>query len=184
MATPLRELHVHLHANRHERWKASPSHSQPERVSPSAGCVHHALTPGVCDSQRMLRECDESRGHDHLPRLMREHGPMARQRARFHVTTYCAHPLPVASDVCERPVESWAGHLEPAVFGRERLGRVTQLERRAAAAPRARLNPFSRCRAGQLIGFDALWQLLTVIGALLALSMARGRPSALARGWL
>jgi putative transposase len=80
---------------------ASARQQKDERVVTKVRAIH-AQTRGVYGSRRMAHELDEPIGRNHLARLMRENGLLARSPRRFRVTTDSAHALPVASNLLEQ----------------------------------------------------------------------------------
>jgi putative transposase len=95
---------------------ASARQQKDERVVTKVRAIH-AQTRGVYGSRRMAHELDEPIGRNHLARLMRENGLLARSARRFRVTTDSAHTLPVASNLLEQdfdvaePNRVWAGDI-------------------------------------------------------------------------
>ena len=77
----------------------------------------HAGTRGVYGSRRMTAELDEPAGRNHIARLMREHGLLARSPRRFRVTTDSKHALPIAPNLLEQefttdgPNRVWVGDI-------------------------------------------------------------------------
>jgi transposase InsO family protein len=77
----------------------------------------HAGTRRVYGSRRMTRELDEPVGRNHIARLMREHGLLARSPRRFRVTTDSKHALPIASNLLKQdfttdgPNRVWVGDI-------------------------------------------------------------------------
>jgi transposase InsO family protein len=62
----------------------------------------HARTNAVYGSRRMKRELDERVGRNHVARLMRDNGLLARTPKRFRVTTDSDHALPIAPNLLEQ----------------------------------------------------------------------------------
>ena len=95
---------------------ASARQQKDERVITKVRAIH-AQTRGVYGSRRIAHELDEPIGRNHLARLMRENGLLARAPRRFRVTTDSTHALPVASNLLEQdfdvdePNRVWAGDI-------------------------------------------------------------------------
>jgi putative transposase len=95
---------------------ASARQQKDERVVTKVRAIH-AQTRGVYGSRRMMHELNEPIGRNHLARLMRENGLLARAPRRFRVTTDSTHALPVAANLLEQefdvdePNRGWAGDI-------------------------------------------------------------------------